>query len=301
VSAAGAENGPAQEIVLLIANPATRGDAGEIVAAVRSAAPSHVDVVVRFTSRGRALEDVVADVVERATMLVAVGGDGTVATVAALATRRGLPLGIIPGGSTNIVARELGIPTLPEAAAALIFGDHRRRRVDIGRCDGHFFLHMAGAGADSRLFLAANQRQKRYLGWLAYIVPAIRSAFLPPVRFTITTEQGSLSIVSPLVLVANGASILHPQLTVAAGIQKDDGWLDIFVFTPSNSSRVAMTAAQMMSRQLERSQFVTRLRARTVQIDADPPIAVEIDGDVISTTPVEVTVEHLALEIIAPI
>ena len=124
---------------------------------------------------------------------------------------------------------------------------------------------------------------------------------MPPVRFTITTERGTLSLVSPMVLVANGASILHPQLTVGAGIQKDDGWLDVFVFTPSNSGRVASTAARMISNKLEHSPYVTRLRARTVQIDSDPPIVVEIDGDVISTTPVEVTVEHLALEIIAPL
>lgn len=292
---------PPRRLALLIANPATKGNIPTFVAAVRAAAPPDVDVWVRYTRRGDYPLADVADVIEQADILIAVGGDGTVATVADLAMRMNLPLGIIPAGSTNIVARDLGIPSDPTTAAKLIFGAHRNRSIDLGLCNDRWFLHMGGSGIDSRLFMATDQAKKRRYGWKAYLGPALRNLFGDSARFTLTTEHGSLSVVSPLILVALGGSILRPELTIGSGISRDDGLLDVFVFTPKGSTKVVDTGLRLLSRQLEASPYVTRIRCTDLLLESDPPMPVEIDGDVTTHTPAHFTIAPLALQVIVPL
>jgi len=285
---------------LIVANPATRGDISEYVAAVRAAAPPDVDVWVRYTRRGKAPLADVGDLAEEADVLIAAGGDGTVATVAQIAMKRGLPIGIMPAGSTNIVARDLGVPGDPGSAARLIFGPHALHPIDLGICNDRWFLHMGGSGIDSRLFLSTNQAHKKRLGWKAYLMPALRNLFGPPARYTLTTEHGSLSVVSPLILVAIGGSILRPELQIGRDIARDDGLLDVFVFTPKGANRVAETGLKLLSRQLESSPYVTRIRCKQLELDAEPTMPVEIDGDVVTLTPATFTIEPLALQVIVP-
>ena len=294
------EPGRDRKLALIVANPATRGDISEYVAAVRAAAPPDVDVWVRYTRRGSSPLAEVGDLAERADMLIAAGGDGTVTTVAQIAMKRKLPIGIMPAGSTNIVARDLGIPGDPGSAARLIFGPHELRPIDLGVCNDRWFLHMGGSGLDSRLFLSTNQAVKKRMGWKAYLLPALRNLFGPPARFTLTTEHGSLSVISPLVLVAIGGSILRPELQIGRDIARDDGYLDVFVFTPKGSSRVAETGLRFLSRQLDASPYVTRVRCKHLEMDADPTMPVELDGDVVTLTPATFTIEHLALQVMVP-
>ncbi len=91
-----------------------------------------------------------------ATIVVAVGGDGTVADVATGIFGSSAALAIIPAGSTNIAARSLGIPADPAAALDLICGSHLLRSIDVGRSDDRSFVHMAGAGFDAALFHATS-------------------------------------------------------------------------------------------------------------------------------------------------
>jgi diacylglycerol kinase family enzyme len=291
---------PKRRLALLIANPATKGNIPTYVAAVRAAAPPSVDVWVRYTRRGDYPLADVADIIDDADLLIAVGGDGTVATVADLAMARQLPLAIIPAGSTNIVARDLGIPSDPSTAANLIFGNHRERLIDLGRCNDRWFLHMGGSGIDSKLFMATDQARKRRYGWKAYVGPAIRNLFSTQARYTLTTEFGSLSVMSPLILVALGGALITPEIKIASGISRDDGLLDVFVFTPSNSTKLVDTGLRLISRQIEASPYVTRIRCTELLLEADPEMPVEIDGDVTTHTPAHFTISPLALNVIVP-
>ena len=287
--------------VSVIVNPATRRAAADIVAVVHAVAPPAVYVDVRFTASAgeakilaRSATDAAADLV------VAVGGDGTVAEIATGILGSGTPLGIIPTGSTNIVARELGISTTPRVAAALLFGPHRLATIDIGRCGDRAFLHMAGAGFDSRFFARTNRNLKRRVGWAAYVPAAVSSLRLPPSRFTIVADGRRSTLTSPLVLVANGSSIITPSLHLHPQIRYDDGWFDVLAFTATTPSDIASTLARLATMKLEGSPFLFVTRARTVTIDADPPLPVELDGDVLDATPATFQVEPGALQIVAP-
>jgi len=161
--------GSATRRVVAIVNPATRRSPGPIVTLLRDLAPAGTVVSVWQTTGAGTTTEIARRSLQGADLMIAVGGDGTVAAVASAIDGSGIPLGIVPAGSTNIIARELGIPTNARAAVSLLYGAHRRHDLDLGVCGESRFLHMAGAGLDSRLFAATNPGLKRKVGWLAYL------------------------------------------------------------------------------------------------------------------------------------
>ena len=285
----------------VIVNPATRGDATSLLDTLRAAAPSDVELDVRLTTAAGEAVMLARAAVQDAAFVVAVGGDGTVADVVSGMHGSGLPLGIIPAGSTNIIARELGIPTDRRAAAALLFNSHRLATLDVGRCGQRSFLHMAGAGLDSRFFDRTNPAHKRRVGWLAYLPSAALALRLPPARFTITAHGRTITITSPLVLVANGASVIAPGLRLHPAIRADDGWLDVLVFTATRGWSVARTLAEFAFLKLAQSPYVLRIRARRVDLRAEPTLPVQLDGDVVERTPATFEILPRAIQVISPL
>jgi len=291
---------PSDRNVVVIVNPATKGDAERIVRDIRAAAPSrvHLDVhVTEYEGHGAELARALRDT---ASVMVAVGGDGTVAEVAGAIRDTNTVLGIVPGGSTNIVARELGIPAQADRAVALIFGEHTIRRLDVGLCDGRTFLHMAGAGFDSEFFDLANSDLKRRVGWVAYLPAALAALKTLPVQYTIRTPDTELQVVSPLVLIANGGSIIHPRFKLHSGIRKDDGMLDVLVITATTPVELARVLGRLATLNLERSPYVIHLKTTQVSIHTTVPIAVELDGDVVTQTPANFVIDPAAIQVICP-
>jgi diacylglycerol kinase (ATP) len=235
---------------------------------------------------------VVADVV------VAAGGDGTVSRVATGIFGSGAALGIVPLGSTNIIAKSLGIPASPRDAMKLLLGNYSRRYIDVGRCDDYCFLHIAGAGFDAEIFRHANLEWKRRTGWIAYLPPAMRALQFGATDVRVTVDESVSSHLSPLVLVANGGSFISPHLSLFPGISHDDGWLDVLVFTCTTGPEMLATLASVGTGRSESSQFVTNLRGRQVRIESDPPVWVELDGDPIGQTPRDFSIVPKALAVI---
>ena len=290
-----------RKLALVIANPATHGNIPAYLSAVRAAAPADVDVQIRYTKRGPdPLEDI-RELARHADLLIAAGGDGTVSKVAEIALENESELAILPAGSANVVARDLGIPFDAGAAAKLIFGPHTLRKIDIGRCNDHSFLHMGGAGIDSKIFLATDNTLKKRHGWKAYFLPAFREVFGPPSKFTLSTEHGSFTAVSPLVLVAIGGSIIWPQFQIAPDIQRDDGYFDVFVFTASDPRKVLQTLSRIAARRLEGSKDVVRIRCRDLTLQSEPLVPVEIDGDVVAEGEAHFSMHPDKLNVIVPL
>jgi diacylglycerol kinase family enzyme len=289
------------KLVLVVINPATRRGADQLVAAIRRHTPPGVELDVRETMRERPVADLIADRLGDASIVVACGGDGTVADVVTALSDSDVPVGIIPGGSTNVIARENRIPLQPDAAARLIFGKHRIARLDVGLSGHRRFLHMAGAGLDSRLFAATNPALKRRLGWPAYVPAAIRNLVARPVRFTITVDGMTVTLRSALVLVANGAGIVRPWLPIYPGLRRDDGLLDVIAFTPVGPIQIGRTLLRFATRRLDRSPYVVRLQGREIALHTDPPIPYQLDGDVVGTTPATFRVIHNDARIIVPV
>lgn len=292
--------GQPAKVVLVVVNPATRRGADHLIAAVRRHVPPDIELDICETVRDKPIADLIGDRLANVEMIVACGGDGTVADVVTALGPHDIPVGIVPGGSTNVIARENRIPLKPHLAAQLIFGDHRIARVDVGISGHRRFLHMAGAGLDSRLFAATNPALKKRLGWPAYVPAAVRNLLAPPVRFTITVDGTTAKLRSPLVLVANGAGIVRPSLPIYPGLRRDDGLLDVIAFTPSGPIQIGRTLIQFATHRLDRSPYVVRLQGREISLEADPPIPYQLDGDVVGNTPATFSVLPGAARLIVP-
>jgi diacylglycerol kinase family enzyme len=225
-----------------------------------------------------------------AAFAVAVGGDGTVTDVLTGLGSLQTPLAIVAGGSTNVIAQELGLPIDASAIGKMLFGPHDIRTLDAATCNQRMFLHMAGAGFDSRIFDHTNPELKRRVGWFAYLPSAASSIRLPPSRFTVRTEAAEFELTSPMVLVANGAGVIRPSLYVYPGISSSDGWLDLIAITASNPTAIAGVVARFASRTMDRSPHIIHARCKRVSIKSNPPMPIQVDGDVIGATDVEIEV-----------
>jgi diacylglycerol kinase (ATP) len=286
--------------VLVIANPATRRDAQAVVRQLEREAPRGVTLDVHWTHAARRARELTGAHLHHAQGVIAVGGDGTVSEVAAAMVGTNLPLGVVPGGSTNIVARELGVPSNLVGAVRLLFSEHAVRLIDVGTCNEHMFLHMAGAGFDSQLFDLANPGLKRRVGWVAYLPAAARALRAPMGEYTIDADGEVIEIRSPLVLVANGASIINPRIRLLPDIRKDDGWLDMIVVTATRPNELAGVIARLATMRLGQSPCVRHIRARKISVHSTRPIPVELDGDVAAKTPVTFGILPRAIGLIGP-
>jgi diacylglycerol kinase family enzyme len=289
-----------KKLALVIANPATTGDIPAYLAAIRAAAPPEFTIEVRFTKRGDDPFSEIRGLAESADLLIAAGGDGTVSNVAELALKTGVPLAILPAGSANVIARDLRIPFDPGAAARLVFGPHLVRKIDIGRCNDYPFMHMGGAGVDSRMFLHTDTTLKKRHGWKAYFVSGFREVFSEPATFKLTTEHGTFTSKSPLILVAIGGSLMWPQFQIAPDISRDDGYFDVFVFTATDPRKLFQTLSRIAARRLEGSKDVIRIRCRSLTIESNPAVPVEIDGDVVADGTARFTIDPEKVNVIVP-
>lgn len=276
--------------ILVVANPMARRNSPRLISDLRAACPDDVEWQIFETSptalRFGDLEREARD----ASVVIAVGGDGTVTEALTAIGDAETPIAILPGGSTNVIAKEMALPDEPREVAQLVFGDHEVRVIDAAICNGRIFLHMAGAGFDSRIFDHTSPELKRRVGWFAYLPSAAQSLRLPPARFHVRTETATFELTSPMVLVANGAGIIRPSLYVFPGISSTDGWLDLIAVTATDAPAIAGVLARFASRSMDRSPHILHARARTIRIESEPPMPVQVDGDVVGPTPVDIEI-----------
>lgn len=286
--------------IVVIVNPATRMHLETAYAALMRGVPGGIHIEFHQTQIHETARDIALRLRDRADGMIAVGGDGTVSSVAAAVHGTDVPLGIIPGGSTNIIARELGIPDQLDASVRLIFGEFAVRPLDVGTCNDSYFLHMAGTGFDSRLFGMTDPAMKKRIGWGAYLPAAIKALRDPARTFTLMVDDEQLHVQSPLVLVANGSSVINPRIRIGADIRPDDGELDVMVVTATKPHELASVLARFASLNLQASPYVMYRKARSVVIDSSENIPVQLDGDVVARTPATFGVLSRDIGIIVP-
>jgi diacylglycerol kinase family enzyme len=287
--------------VAVIANPATRGNVHRVLEILRAESPRGARVEAFVTEHIGHASELATSHAEWADVLVAVGGDGTVGEVAGIACLAKKVMGIVPGGSTNIVARELGIPTNPQLAVRQVFHSRGRITLDAGTCGDRTFLHMAGSGIDSLLFDLADSGLKRKVGWMAYLPAAMKALARPMATYTVRAAERQMERVrSPLVLIANGGSIIAPQLRLDNRIRFDDGKLDVAIVTATRPDEIARVLARLATRQVFDSPLVEWFTTTEITLEADPPMAVQLDGDVAMQTPATISIHPQAVTIIVP-
>jgi len=216
----------------------------------------------------------------RPDLLLVWGGDGMVQrSLDALAEAGGarIPVGIIPAGTANLLATNLGVPhDLAQAVQIAFHG--RRRKLDLGVLNGEHFAVMAGIGFDGAMIHDADGKLKDRMGKLAYVWTGLRHLDDPAPRAKIKVDGTPwYSDVASCVLVGNVGTVTG-GITAFDDAKPDDGWLDVGVASAQGATQWARTMGRMALGRSTDSPFVHMTRARRVDVKLRKPLTYELDG-----------------------
>ena len=259
-----------------------------------------------------------------ADVVIAVGGDGTVRTVASAVSGTGHALGIIPIGTGNLFARNMGVPVDDIDAALTVATSHGSRLVDMGRLTlldhpeddhGHAFLIIAGIGFDAAMIDDTNPELKANISWLAYFVGGVKNLFAPKFRgtLTVTSADGSTHTIKNLdfrtVMAGNCGQI--PMFSLMPAASYDDGLLDFEIIDTTGgilgwANLFGDVVHQTIIGKPEQNPLSTNSTIEQVQgvsaeITLEKPAKAQVDGDMLpETRHIRFSVDHRALIVRVP-
>lgn len=234
--------------------------------------------------------------------VVAIGGDGTVVESAAglLALADPPPLAVVPQGTANLLALNLGVPHDRESAIQAAFS-REVGRLDCGRANGEPFLIAVGAGVHADVIARADRNSKRRWGVAAYGIAGWHATRgVTPAPFTIEIDGEELEIEATTVQVMNVASVIRRGWEFARGVSPIDGVLDVVAHKASTLAEQIVTAAAVVRGAPTATALVVHRRGRRVRVAVEPPVTVQRDGEVAGSTPVEIDVLPRALPVVLP-
>jgi YegS/Rv2252/BmrU family lipid kinase len=229
--------------------------------------------------------------------IVAAGGDGTINEVINGMAGSSLPLGIVPLGTANVLAWELGIGDRAAAAADAILGG-RTRAIHLGRCNGRYFTMMAGVGLDAQVVANIKPRLKRAVGKLAYVYEGLAQiAKLQPTRYRVVVD--GVAADAATVIVCNGRYYAGRYvISPAADLGRPE--LHACLFGRGGRVRAMRTSLAMLLDRLSRSPDLVIQPGTRITIDGPPGEPVQGDGDVIGHLPAAIELAPLTLNMFVP-
>jgi len=229
---------------------------------------------------------------------VVMSGDGLIGQIGGALVGTDVPMGVIPGGRGNDLARVMGVPTDIAAAVELLVATHTRR-IDVGEVNGRPFLGIASCGFDSDANRIANEA--RFVkGNLVYLYAALRAlAAWRPARFEVTLD-GERRGFSGWAVAAANSKAYGGGMFLAPDAELDDGELDVVCTAQTSKLHCLINLPKVFKGTHIDNPEVSVMRASEVEITADRPFAVYADGDHLADLPARIRVLPGALEVIAP-
>ncbi len=234
------------------------------------------------------------------------GGDGTAMDVVAALAGSGVPVGVLPAGTGNLVARTLGVPLGTARAVAALLGG-ARTCVDLGALSTagggppRLFAFAAGVGVDARMIERASPAWKRRVGVLAYVVTATQAVLARErfgVRLVVDGEETVTDATA--VMVANFGAVLGDAFRFGPGIREDDGRLDVCIFRPRSFVESVSVFARLVRKDFRPHPALLYRAGQAIALDTDPPRPVQADGELLGRTPMTVRVLPLAATLLVP-
>ena len=292
---------------VIITNPAAgRSAEADLTIARRRLGERGLAVdVVRTTARGDAARFAQEAMDDGADLLIAHGGDGTVMEVAGPLVGTGRPLGLLPAGTGNLLAGNLGIRRAAGTAMDIILAG-ATRAVDVGTVEStagvRTFAVAAGVGFDAQLMHQTAQHHKRAFGVGAYVATAVGLATaITRASVRIETDATTYEGKAAIVLVANCRELITGGVfQLRPGIELDDGLLDVAVLDAKTLAGAARVAWRLFTRRPDADPGITFFKARTIRIEADPVLPAQADGEAHGHSPLAIAVRPRALIVFAP-
>jgi diacylglycerol kinase (ATP) len=244
-----------------------------------------------------ALEQALA---EGAELVFAWGGDGLVQRCIDALAGSDIPLGVLPAGTSNLLATNLELPAdIADAVAAGLSGD--RRRIDVGRFNGERFAVMAGSGIDAAMIRDADRGLKDRLGRVAYVWAGLKNLRSDPFVANVKVDGVSWFKGDVTCVLIGNLGGLFEGIEVFGDAQPDDGKLEVGVITAEGFAQWARTAARTVVAAADTSPFVQATRGQSVKVKLDRKVLYELDGgDRSRTKSFKVKVEPAAVTLCVP-
>lgn len=258
---------------------------------------------IHFTEEKENTEEIVANEVARGVDLVVVaGGDGTIAAVAAGMTHSHVPLGIIPTGTWNAIARALQIPFMPLRAINLMLGSHHIKKLDLMKVGNTIHAMNIGIGFSSTMIQNTARKEKRKLGNWAYFSNIFKQVFgLQLRRYVIEADGTQYRGRATEIFVANYGMVGFNAIENVLKIKPDDGKVDLLIFRARTILDLPSLFWQAFIKHQKRAPKYRQISAaKSITIRTNPPIPVQADGELVGHTPINVTVLPRSVRVIVP-
>jgi diacylglycerol kinase family enzyme len=222
--------------------------------------------------------------------VLAYGGDGTVRHVASALTGSGVPLGLLPAGTGNLLARNLAVPFTDLDAALAVALTGLERAIDVGRAEvdvsgedhpprAETFLVMAGLGFDAEVMASVEHRLKERVGWLAYVVAGARRLRGRQTRVLLRLDDEEPVRRRLRSVIVGNCGELTGGVRLMPEAKIDDGWLDVVVVAPRGVVGWIGVTGAVLTRSRWGHPVVEHFRCRRVEVAAEDPLHVQLDGD----------------------
>jgi methylglyoxal synthase len=293
----------------LIYNPiAGQGNAEQDLTLIRELLEPQLNLQIHFTQPNVDPATLATEAIaNKADIIIASGGDGTISAVAGALISSGIPLGIIPRGTANAFAVSLGIPRLlPIRNACQIILANNTRTVDAARCNGLPMILLAGVGYEAGAVERASRELKDRWGAMAYLMAGWQLLDESVLFDTeIQTEEGkNYNFQATTITIANAAPPTSVLAQGAGQVIFDDGLLDVTIGTAENKLEAVSAMLRMFGAAITKTDFehknVIHGRAKWLKLTTNPPQKVVVDGEIIGTTPIEVECIPGGLTVLAP-
>lgn len=227
------------------------------------------------------------------------GGDGTLHAAAPALHETGLPLGILPLGTANDLARSLDIPDAPDAAAAIVLAG-RIRSIDVGTVNGIPYFNAASLGLSVAVTKRLSGIMKRRFGMLAYPIAAALTV-VKYRRFSVALRADGEEILTRTLQVAVGNGLYYGGGNlVDANAEIDDGILNVYSLEPRAWWRLLVMARAFRNGEHDKIREVRSLKCRTFSVTTKKPHDVSADGEIVTKTPAAFAVLRNAIRVFVP-
>ena len=230
--------------------------------------------------------------------IVAAGGDGTINEVVNGLAGSAAMLGLLPIGTVNVFATELGLPLHDLQSCWDIIQEGHTRLVDLPSANEKHFVQLAGVGLDAQVVKETSAAFKRNFGPLSYLISAAQIATRQPPRLFIESENTAIEEGS-FVLVGNGRNYGGPFPFFKHAVI-DDGLLDVVAFKRLGYLEIIKYLQDVFFSSEIRLPEVEYFQTRRLRITSDQDVPVEVDGELVGNCPVEFQVHEKKLRVLAP-
>ena len=282
---------------VVILNPAARGErANRLRAKVEAITRG---AILCATSRAGEAETLARHAAEEGfEKIVAAGGDGTINEIVNGIAGQNVTLGLIPVGTMNVFATELGLPANDLRRCWDIIQENRTRPVDLPSANGKHFVQLAGVGLDAQVVKETSRAFKRNFGPLSYMISAAQIASRQPPRLRIESEN-AVTQEGSFVLVGNGR-LYGGRFPFFKQAVIDDGLLDVIVFKRLNYFEIIRYLQNVVFTRQITAPEVEYFQTSRLRVSSEENVPVETDGELVGSCPVEFRIQKGGLRVLTP-